>query len=752
MKHTLGGLAAATVVTLALSGAVTPAQAAVPDPTCPPVGGMPPIGNVLTYTDASPAVFVGGDYLATGSAAESEGLLVVLGNATFDKAGVFNVGSVGVGSGIVPPPGEPMLQVGGDLTVVPGLNLDVGANVDGGGDVLVGGATSGNVITNGGTASDGLGADAAIAPHGTFLADITSASADLAGQTPTGTTTVQFGAATFAGAGATDLEVFTVDAAQLAASSEVHFTGVADDAPIVVNVVGGPIAYTQNYVSLNGTRVDAFGPDFGNAASQILWNFVDTPSLTLGGSSQFMGSILAPAADVSATASTNGRVLVGGDFTTSGVGNEQHNYPWIGGKGLDCTPTVQSLGGFSGAKVVDGEAAGAVPAETLFTLGYSYLDAGGETVTGTLSLPADGSVVAGPQSLPVGTVVTFTEVNLPTVDGVEWGTPVVSPSSVTIADGQNAQVSVTNTADEAAPSVGGFAGAKVLAGEAAEGVAPETTFALDYSYLDAAGETVTGTLSLPADGSVVAGPQSLPVGTVVTFTEVNLPTVDGVEWGTPVVSPDSVTIAEGETTQVTVTNTANESAPEVGGFAGAKALDGDGADAVPAGTVFTLDYSYPDADGATVTGSLTLPADGSAVAGPQSLPVGTVVTFAEADLPAVDGVEWGTPVVSPDSVTIAEGETAQVTVTNTATAVPEPTPTPTPTQEPTPTPTPTGEPDPTETPTDDPEPTATPTDDPGTDLPDTGAGPRAALVVAALVLLAGGGAALVTTRTRPRRP
>lgn len=448
----LSGAAVITVV-----GTAPAAQAAVPATACPAVGEMPPIGNVLTYTDRTPAIFVGGDYLATGDAAESEGLVVVQGNAVFDNpGGVFNVGSVGVGSGIVPPPAGPMLQVGGTLTVNAAMSLDVGAGVDGGGDVLVGSTASGNIITNGGTLSDSLGAGPAIAPHGAYLASITATSSDLAGRTPTGTTTAEFGASNFVGSGATDLEVFAVDAAQLAATGEVYFTNIAPNAPIVVNVTGGPLTYTQTYVALNGERVDAFGPNFGNAASQILWNFVDAPAVNLGGSSQFMGSILAPNSDLSTTASTNGRVLVGGDFTTQGSGNEQHSYPWIGGFGLSCAsePAAAVVGGFSAAKVVTGDAAGSVPAGTEFTLEYSYMDADSGTVEGSLTLGADGAIVAGPQALPVGTIVTFSETNLPVISGVEWGTPVLSATTITITAGSNEQVTVTNTANTAAAVVG----------------------------------------------------------------------------------------------------------------------------------------------------------------------------------------------------------------------------------------------------------------------------------------------------------
>lgn len=447
---TVGGLALAGAVALSTANA-QPALAAVPSAECPPEGQMPGIGNVPAYTDSSVAVFAGGDYLATGSAAESEGLLLVQGNATFDKAtgGAFNVGSVGVGSQIVPPGGSPMLAVGGTLTAAPGTELHVGANVDGGGAVNVGGASSGVIETNGAPLTDALGAAAAMAPNADFQAVLADTSSSLGSLATNGTTQVTGNRVTFTSASTAELQVFTIDAAALSATTEVFFAGIPDGTAIVVNVVGSTVAFAPNYFDLNGERVDDFAsPNFGNAASRILWNMTDATALTLGGTSQFMGTALAPNADAEVTASTNGRLHVGGDLTISGVGNEHHNYPWIGGGGLGCDD--EAVGGFAASKVVDGTGSGLVPADTEFTLAYAY-ELNGASVTGTLRLLADGTVVNGPQDLPVGTVVGFEEIDLPAVEGVTWGVPVISPDTVTIAEGEPALVTVTNTANVDVP-------------------------------------------------------------------------------------------------------------------------------------------------------------------------------------------------------------------------------------------------------------------------------------------------------------
>jgi len=782
-------LAAATAAALALSGALVvvagpgAAPAAAVPGQCPAPGEMPGIGNLPPkFTDNNVAVYAGGDYAATATAAESEGLLLVRGDATFDKDpdGLFNVGTVGVGSQIAPDPGALMLAVGGNLTIVGENRVEVGAGLVPGGAVQVGGAVTapaGQPVTNGAPVTDGMGQAAAMSPYGGFQDVITSTSATLGATTATGTAERSGARVTFTSTdpATTTLQAFTIDAADLDGSSEFFFAGIPADAPVVINVVGGPVSVSATYVDYNGVRVDDLtSAALGEAASRILWNFVDAEQVDITGSGQFIGSILAPTASSMITSSTNGRVYVGNDLTTAGVGNEQHNYPWIGpgpfdcvagggfsvakavqGTGADSVPAdtefavtwtaqvpdgvvydgettgtltlradgtvvagpsglpegtvvtlaepvlpelvgitwgepefdpsaeitvgagstvavtltntatlaVDGSGGFSLSKAVQGSGAGAVPAGTEFTVAWAAQVPDGVTyegeTTGTATLLADGTVVDGPQDLPVGTVVTFEETLFPAVPGITWATPVLDPSSVTVGDGVNTLVTVTN---EAVQQVGGFSLAKAVVGEASGLVPGDTEFTVEYSYeLD--GTPVTGTTTVLADGTPVDGPQNLPVGTVVTFTEVSLPTIGSVVWGAPVFSPETVTVEDGQNVEVTLTNTATD-AP-AGGFSVAKSLAGAGASLVPDDTAFTVEYSY-DLDGITVTGSLTVLADGTPVDGPQNLPVGAVVTFTETELPDVPGVVWGAPVFSPESITVAEGENALVSLTNTA--------------------------------------------------------------------------------------
>ncbi|MGM7422091.1 DUF5979 domain-containing protein [Cellulosimicrobium sp. CpK407] len=693
-------VAAVTAATLALAGAVVlvtgpqaaPSFAAVGQ--CPDPGQFPGIGNLPPkFTDNNVSVYAGGNFLATGSASEAEGVLVVGGNATFNRTlsgNSFNVGTVGAGSQIAPDPGTVMLHVGGTLDVVAPTNVIVGAGYSGqgGGDVQVGAAKTGagTVDTNGGELRPNLGAATALTPFGDFGDQVSQASMAFAGLTGT-PAAVAGNIATFDGSTSTDLHVFTVDAAVLNGVNTLNFDGFADGSPIVINVVGGPVDFQPNYFAANNVRFDDFGsPDFGNWASRIMWNFVDADAVQLGpaGAAQFMGSVMAPAADVQLYNHMNGRVYVGGDLTFGGEGSQSgleiHNYPWIGPGPFNCVPTSS----FVVQKTVTGAAAADVPAGTVFTVHYSYVTPApdSETGEGDLEVPLNGNLVPGPD-LPVGTVVTVSEPTLPEVDGVSWGSPVFRvngnelgfPAEFTVpADGTMASVSVVNTANVGAPA-GGFSVQKApLQGNAAGAVDPATEYQVDWAATLPEGATydgdLTGTLTVLADGAVVDGPQDLPVGTTVTFMEVTPDPVDGVVWGTPVVEPSTVTVGEGQNTLVTVTNTATT---QVGGFTVVKIVDGDAAGLVPDGTAFTVTWTADIPDGVDYGGPTTGEGEffwnGEPYAGPDDLPVGTVVTFTEVAPPAIDGVVWGTPSISPAELTVGQGQPAIVQVTNTASTV-----------------------------------------------------------------------------------
>ncbi|GAA2461932.1 choice-of-anchor A family protein [Agromyces soli] len=315
--------------------------------SCPPDGGMPNPGHVPTFTDANVSVFVGGDLTVTGDAAEAEGLLVVKGDARFDKAGIFNVGRVGFGSGIFPPGGSVMLAVGGDGLVTGRTTVDVGHGVDDdsgyGGSVRGGGLLDlqGNVVTNGGDIMDELGVEEALGPFAAFDRTMARESASLASLAPTGRAERDGSGISFESTAPSvdGLQVFELDVSDIdGATTFIFEESIPDEAAIVVNVRGsGGVAIAPLAVGYRGDRADVYdSPVFGEAASRILYNFTDATNLSLSGGGNFMGSILAPAASADLTASTNGRLYLGGDLVTRGSGNELHNWPWVGRPSFDC--------------------------------------------------------------------------------------------------------------------------------------------------------------------------------------------------------------------------------------------------------------------------------------------------------------------------------------------------------------------------------------------------------------------------------
>ncbi|MEV8027408.1 DUF5979 domain-containing protein [Cellulosimicrobium funkei] len=238
------------------------------------------------------------------------------------------------------------------------------------------------------------------------------------------------------------------------------------------------------------------------------------------------------------------------------------------------------------------------------------------------------------------------------------------------------------------------------------------------------GETVERTVTVPA-GAAAGEHTEIVSGLPAEWTCVVTETDDGdngsvVVTGTDI-APESVVISNGDTATVTVTNTYDVA---TGGLLVRKAVDGPAA-----GTQgpITLALTCDDPDGAfdrevELPGGLT-GADNVALE-LDGIPAGTTCTVTET----VDGSTATTlltqTVVTPESVTVAEDETAELVVTNTYDPVPTPTPTPTP------------------------GPTAGPTPAPGSaGLATTGADAASALVLALLLVL-GGLATVVLVRRR----
>lgn len=197
---------------------------------------------------------------------------------------------------------------------------------------------------------------------------------------------------TFTGDGTSMQQVFTIAGSELSnlkdgvyyRGVDFKFTNVPEDASIVVNVTGaGPVEFHNGWRFWWGDTEISRGYEsnadkdlrakYSLASQSIMWNFVDTTSLTIRGgiagegrsdwgngggdgrwtdddpAAAMLGSILVPNGSFDDHVTTNGRVYVGEDFMmnnpkiaynfTNLEGNsasvidmdqERHNFPWSG--------------------------------------------------------------------------------------------------------------------------------------------------------------------------------------------------------------------------------------------------------------------------------------------------------------------------------------------------------------------------------------------------------------------------------------
>ncbi|HEX5859515.1 MAG TPA: choice-of-anchor A family protein [Microbacterium sp.] len=703
----VGALIGAGLVTVA-PVAAPPARAEVgscPDGTLPGPGN-PGAGNPI-WTDQNIAVYAGEDFTVTNAAAEVEGLLVVGGDATFTRttSGRVNVGWVGVGSGVAPYPGTTMLAVGGDLGVGAGTVLDVGSGAydeNGnllGGDVGIGGQSNPDYETDGsryelnnGTLTQGLGPEA-IAPWADWGTLISDESATFAALPATGAVTVgQF--LTFTGDGTSNPQVFTVAGSVLAANPAIDFAALADDVPVIINVTGAaPITWAPNWISEEGTRVDGPGsPLFGPVSQRTLWNFPDSTSVHVAGSSQVLGSIMVPGtnADPAAptlrvTASTNGRLYTNGSILMDGVGNEHHNYPWIIEE-FDCIPidVIDATGQVSITKLLSDEDAALLPPDTTFhgIILCRESDGSARIVEWEVA-PGGTAVITG---LPVGATCVIDEsvgpsarLYLPNPDLaydivplMGWVPPAWSVNGVPTAAPVTVVVPAPEDSTQVAVEVQNAIafGAFTIEKRVTDAGAPSAEFTGTWSCeLPAGTVVVAGTWSLAA--GEIGGPYEAPVGAQCTVSEDPAPADDGGTWGSPLIEPATHTVGAGTAEapfQVIVTN-AFVPHPRVGAFEVLKVVDNP--DQVSFGGGFSGTYQCLPAEGTGEALSGTWNTDGPGLSDPIEAPVGSVCTITEiAPTNPTNGL-WGPPVISPGAVTITEESAADpitFTVTNTLTA------------------------------------------------------------------------------------
>lgn len=299
-----------------------------PDPY-PPIGG----DGVAKGYDNGINIFVGGDFRVRERASEAEGRVVVLGDFDQDKAdgadSRYNVGIVGAGSLVPPPPGADFLTTGGDITVAAGERLLADTGV-----VRYAGTLRGTVT---GTPRRDPAAVTRYAGLRDRLSAASQCYARVGGslRPATGTVTNSGYQTTFTGDGTSRLQVFHVDAdltGGRGAQQGVVFERIPAGATILVNVLGADRTINTYSGGISDTDpLNAY-------RDRLLWNFPDATAIALNGTGQFQGSFLM-GQQTSRTSvrlpGINGRFFTTGSVTHGGEpggggGQEFHSYPFNG--------------------------------------------------------------------------------------------------------------------------------------------------------------------------------------------------------------------------------------------------------------------------------------------------------------------------------------------------------------------------------------------------------------------------------------
>ncbi|MFB7892111.1 collagen-binding domain-containing protein [Microbacterium sp. NPDC056044] len=206
-----------------------------------------------------------------------------------------------------------------------------------------------------------------------------------------------------------------------------------------------------------------------------------------------------------------------------------------------------------------------------FTIDYVAHLPSRDVLVGRFELPADGTTAGpvdaddNPISFPVGTVVNLLEEEPDTSalpEGYEWGETTWSPASfVEIGLDETPVLEVTNSV----VALTRWAVTKVVAGDGSSSVPAGTTFPADW-WLNYVPQD-----RIELQPNVTITSPYFPVGTIIEAREADLPSIPGVDWGTPIWSvggealvPDqdgvvTLPIAEvrsPQTAELTLTNTA----------------------------------------------------------------------------------------------------------------------------------------------------------------------------------------------------
>lgn len=679
-------VAAAALVTLP-AVSLTPVPTAIADsPTCvtaiadvPNVHGQVygPNGTQGFYgVDSEVGVYIAGNWNILNGAAEAEGTIVVGGDATFNSADYFNLGTVGLGSQVNAGAGTDMLTAGGSVAVGTTTTLEVGNHR--GGNIRAGGTITPTVPTpkialNGGTATSG--ATGVLTPSAAVPTYYQGLSTTLTALPADGTVTSDANTVTFTGTGSSR-QVFTVPGSvlgTLASPKSIDFVGIAPNALVVVNVTGTTAAMSSWGYSMNGAPLAyaAAEPDrvFSGWTQSIAWNFPTATSVTLGINGQLPGSVLIPSAGstLDLRTSINGRLYVNGNVNFGGAGTtglEIHNYP------LRSVCAIET-GSFTITKALSDPDAVTLAGRE-YTGTYECVDSSGDVVAGDDWSLEDGETVTI-EDLPVGSECSVIEDALTAAPDAgdatySWAAPTYSSTGVTVTASAPVGITVSNVVLH---DVGSISIQKTV-NDADSVVDADRDFTGTWSCVDPAvavprPTVASGTWSTKAGSSDTIG--GIPNGLSCSIAEDALSTGPSssdatYSWAAPTYSPASGIVTTGGTVSFTVTNAVNHT---VGSLSITKTLT-DPDSVVTPGRLFSGSYECSTAGAVVASGTWSTSAGGAAYV-VDNIPTPSTCAIAETSLgtaPSADSsYEWVTPTFSPAaSVAISTGSTSDVVVAN----------------------------------------------------------------------------------------
>ena len=168
-----------------------------------------------------------------------------------------------------------------------------------------------------------------------------------------------------------------------------------------------------------------------------------------------------------------------------------------------------------------------------FTVRATWTDENGASQSKELQVPKNGSVDFG-EDLKNGTVVTLEEILPENGNGLAWGVPAWS-GDVTVGENNVGEVTIgkdvknvklKNYVDK---NDGTMRVIKSVEGEAAEAVPEDVEFTVKATWKS--GTEYKSEILTITQGEATALSEKLPVETEITFTELDLPEIEGVEWG-----------------------------------------------------------------------------------------------------------------------------------------------------------------------------------------------------------------------------